>query len=433
MTQNSTAAGTARKGLALFLALAVICVERGYGQRPTGRQIPALQPLDDMMAEFVRENEVPGAALAIMKDGRLVYARGFGWADREGRKAVEPNSQFRIASISKPITAVAVLQLIESRDLELDSKVFDLLKCEPHLEAGSKPDPRLSDITVRHLLQHSGGWDRDRSFGPMGITGTTKIAKALGVSPPGSPNDIMRYMAGVPLDFAPGSEMAYSNFGYLVLGRVIEQVSGSSYEDYVKKNVLSRLGIRDMCIGATSFEERADKEVVYYDERKRTKVALFGPRKGERVPITYARSIEVMDAHGGWIASPIDLVRFASAFDDPRRCRVLRPPAIRFMFERPTGALGLDANGAPAPTYYGCGWRVRPKGGGTVNAWHSGSIEGTSSLLVRRHDGFNWAVLFNTYANPNGDSLSGLMDRKLHKAVDSIRVWPRVNLFQTYR
>lgn len=421
------------KNVLLLVLTLVVGVNRVYSQGPTGREIPALKPIDDMMTEFVRENEVPGAALAVTKDSRLVYARGFGWADREARKPVEPDSLFRIASISKPITAVAVLQLIESRNLQLDGKVFGLLKCKPHLVAGSKPDPRLSGITVRHLLQHSGGWHRVHGFKPMGIEGTTKIAAALGVAPPGRPSDIIRYMAGLPLDFDPGSQMSYSNFGYLVLGRVIERVSGRSYEDYVKTRVLARLDIKEMRIGATSREERAPKEVIYYDERGRTKVALFGPRQGETVTLPYARSIEVMDAHGGWIASTIDLVRFASAFDDPRRCKILGERAIEFMFERPTGSLGLDADGKPTASYYACGWSVRPKGSGTKNTWHTGAIAGTSTLLVRRHDGFNWAVLFNTHANRDGEGLAGLIDPQIHRAVNAVRDWPKVNFFLMYR
>ncbi len=420
------------KNVFLLVLTLVVGVNPVYSQGPTGREIPALKPIDDMMVEFVRENEVPGAALAVTRDSRLVYARGFGWADRDARKPVQPDSLFRIASISKPITAVAVLQLIESRKLNLDDKVFGLLEFTPHVMAGSEPDPRLADITVRHLLQHSGGWDREQGFKPTSVGGTTKIAAALGVAPPARPDDIIRYMAGLPLNFDPGSRKSYSNFGYLVLGRVIERVSGRSYEDYVKTRVLARLGIKDMRIGATSREERAPKEVIYYDERGRTTVALFGPRQGETVALPYVRSIEVMDALGGWIGSAIDLVRFASAFDDPRRCKILGEQAIEFMFRRPAGALGLDANREPAAHYYACGWNVRPKGGG-ANTWHTGAQAGTSTLLVRRYDGFNWAVLFNTVANQDGEDLPGLIDAKIHKAVNAVRDWPKVNFFLMYR
>ena len=99
----------------------------------TGRQFAELKPFDELMEGFVRDNELPGAALAVAKDGRLVYARGFGYADVEKKQSVQPESLFRIASISKPFTAVATLQLVEQGRLALDTPVFGLLPHKPHL------------------------------------------------------------------------------------------------------------------------------------------------------------------------------------------------------------------------------------------------------------------------------------------------------------
>lgn len=403
-----------------------------FGQEPTGRETPNLQPFDTLMLTFMRQNEVPGAALAVTRNSRLVYARGFGWGDLEQREPVEPDSVFRIASISKPITAVAVLRLIETGKLQLDDHVFKLLDDTPANRPNSKPDRRLADITVRHLLLHAGGWDRSRSFSPMGLKGTTKIATALGVPPPGRPADVIRYMLGEPLDFDPGSRMAYSNFGYLLLGRVIEHVSGQPYEEYVKQEILARADITQMRIGGTAREDRAPKEVTYYDGQNRTKTALFGPREGEQLPLPYARSIEIMDAHGGWIASAVDLVRFASALDVPHHGKILAPDTVRAMFKRPGGLLGFTADGQPKASYYASGWAVRPVGMGRRNTWHTGQIVGTSALLVRRHDGLNWAVLFNTHANPDGKALADLIDPKIHEAADAVAEWPCVNLFPLY-
>jgi len=236
-------------------------------------------------------------------------------------------------------------------------------------------------------------------------------------------------MAGQPLDFDPGNRMAYSNFGYLLLGRVIEGVTNQSYEDYVQKHVLARVGIKSMRVGGTAREHLAPDEVAYYDARGRTTRAVFGPRRGEAVPFPYARSIEIMDAHGGWIASAIDLLRFASAFDDPRRCRILGERSIEFMFARPAGSLGFGDDGKPKAAYYACGWMVRPKGNGRRNTWHTGSISGTSTLLVRRHDGLNWAVLFNANANSKGEGLAGLIDPLVHKAANAVTAWPKVDFF----
>src|SRR5262249_39849061 len=153
------------------------------------------------------------------------------------KEAVQPTSRFRIASISKPITAVAVFRLIERGKLKLDDKVFSIVKVVPHLEPGKRPDPRLARITVRHCLQHTAGWDRSRGFDPMGAAAAEQTARALGIKLPVRPQDIIRYTLGRPLDFDPGTAFAYSNFGYCVLGRVIEAVSGESYARYVTREV----------------------------------------------------------------------------------------------------------------------------------------------------------------------------------------------------
>ena len=107
------------------------------------------------------DEEAIGAALAVTRNGKLVYTRGFGLADRDHAQSVQPNSLFRIASISKPVTAAAVLQLAERNKLTLDAKVVGLL------ELPAPNDKRWNEITIDHLLHHTGGWDRSKSFDPM--------------------------------------------------------------------------------------------------------------------------------------------------------------------------------------------------------------------------------------------------------------------------
>jgi len=405
----------------------------------TGEADANLAPFDQLMISFMTEHRVPGGALAVTRNGRLVYARGFGYADVERRLPVHPTSLFRIASLSKPLTAVAILQLVEQGKLRLDDQVFDLLKFQPFLAAGASADPRLRQITIRHLLHHTGGWDSSKSGDPM--FRSVEIARALGVPPPARQEHIIRYMMGRPLDFAPGERYAYSNFGYCLLGRVIEAIgdppssshgSHRSYESHVRAHVLAPLGIRDMRIGATLLAGRARSEVRYYDPGNRTAPAVVGERIGQPVPLPYgAWYLEGFDSHGGWIASAIDLVRFAAELDDPQRCRLLRPEGVRTMFARPDGLAGHNPDGSPKDAYYGCGWNVRPVGP-KANHWHMGMIGGTASLLVRRHDGINWAVLFNTDSDPRGEFLGKLMDPLVHRAADAVQQWPATDLFETY-
>jgi N-acyl-D-amino-acid deacylase len=381
------------------------------------------------MTKFVEEHEVPGAALAVVRHGKLAYARGFGLADKEKKLPVKPDALFRIASISKPFTAVAVLQLAERKKLGLDDPVLKHMKLDP--PEGAKLDPRWKDITVRHCLQHTGGWDRAMSGDPIGIPAV--IAKALKIEFPVSPEAVVRYTMLRRLDFDPGERYAYSNVGYLVLGRIIEAVSGRKYEEYVRAEVLAPIGVTRMRLGRALPENRPADEVAYHDRQNRTSACVYPPRVGERVPIADgAMNVEGFEAHGGWVASAVDLVRFARAFDEPARCKLLSADSIKTMWARPAGAAGFDAGDKPKPAYYGCGWFVRADGPpGRANTFHGGLLSpGTSTLLVRRWDGLSWAVLFNTHAGKDGKTLSGLIDPLVHQAADAVTKWPEADLFE---
>ncbi len=384
----------------------------------TGPTVPELTAFDELLLAVLTDNQVPGAALAITKDGKLIYARGFGWADPAAKEKVLPTALFRIASVSKPITAVAILLLVERGKLKLDDRAFELLALEPL--PGRHREPRLKNITIRHLLQHTAGFDREKSFDPM--FRPVLIAKEAGAPPPAGPEQVIRYMLGQPLDFDPGARYAYSNFGYCVLGRIIEKVSGQSYEDFVRNEVLRSLGITQTRLGKTL--QRAPGEVTYHDAKDRTGKAVLGADFGKPVPMPYgAWYLEAMDAHGGWISSAVDLVRFAAALDDANKSPLLKKPTIEAMFARPDGRAGYDAEGKPLPVYYGLGWNVRPERGG-FTAWHNGALDGTASLLVRRYDGIDWAVVMNSRTNAKGQYLGKLIDPLLHQAAAKVKRWP---------
>lgn len=395
----------------------------------TGKHDPALSSFDELMTSFMKTHRVPGASLAVTRQGQLMYARGFGYADLEKKQPVEPDSQFRIASLSKPITAVAILQLVEQGQLKLTDRVFTILKPKPHFENDeSKVDSRLGQVTILHCLQHSGGWDRGASFDAM--FQPVRIARSFGIDPPAKAEQVIRFMMGQPLDFDPGTRYAYSNFGYCLLGRVIEAKSGLKYDQYVKRHVLAPVGVRQMRIGRTLLKHRAPREVRYYDERQRTGRSVFKENLAQQVPAPYGSwYLEPMDSHGAWIASATDLVRFAAAFDQPAKSPLLKETSIEQMFARPAGVLGYDAGEKPKVVYYGCGWSVRtlpekPK----INTWHTGSLDGTSTILVRRHDGINWAVLFNTRNGTNNHRLSTMIDGRVHAAANAVKAWPKQDI-----
>jgi N-acyl-D-amino-acid deacylase len=430
---------SARLGLAATLigSLAVApsdVAAQGKRVEAHGHSDPRTASFDILMIRFLEQTRIPGAALAVVKNGRLIHARGYGVADAETGEPVRPESLFRIASVSKPITSAAIMMLVEHKKLRLDEKVFDRLQLETKAPPGAKIDPRWRQVTIGELLQHRGGWDRDKSFDPM--FRPVEFARAAGGKPPADQWQVIRAMLGHPLDFDPGTRDAYSNFGYCLLGRVVEAASGETYEEYVRKHVLAPLGVRDMRIGHTLPEGRAPGEVRYHGKAGEVTMgrSVFAPHVGQPVPWPYgAWHLEAMDAHGGWIASAIDLVRFAWALDETSRHRILDRASVHATFARAPGLAGHTAQGRPKDAYYGFGWNVRPVAGtGRANTWHTGLLDGTSTILVRRFDGLAWAVLFNASVTADGKEPAGLIDPLVHEAADAVRQFPEGNLFPSY-
>ena len=390
----------------------------------TGKADKRLESLDRMMDGFLRRHRLPGAAVAVVRHGRLVYARGFGVADRQSGEVVQPQSLFRIASLSKPVTAVAILQLVETKRLKLDDTVAGVLQLRPKVDAA-----RAARVTIRQCLQHTGGWDRSDSFDPM--FQSIRIARVLGTKAPAGPAEVIRFMQKWPLDFDPGTRYAYSNYGYCLLGRVIEKISGETYESYVRKHVLKPMGVTGMRVGKTLESGRFDGEVRYHVDGERVGLSVFDKDLGRRVSRAYgAWYLEAMDSHGGWIASAVDMARFASALQSPGRKPFLKPGSLKEMFAPPAAPVSRKKDGAVEDVYYGLGFQVRELGEGRMNQWHSGSLPGTSTLLVRRFDGMVWAVMFNSRRPCDGTSPASAIDRLVHEAVNEVQEWPKGDLFE---
>jgi N-acyl-D-amino-acid deacylase len=283
---------------------------------------------------------------------------------------------------------------------------------------------------VRQALQHQGGWDRGVAEDPM--FRSTEIARELAIAVPPGPTDIVRFMMGQPLDFDPGQRYTYSNFGYCVLGRIIEQATGRDYESAVEHLLLEPLGITRMCIGRTFREQRAMGEACYYESGDPAEPALFGPCAGQPVPIQYGTWYhEALDAHGGWIGSAIDLVRFATVVQHATPDGLLTPSMLNELRARPARSPGASADSATdPPVYYGLGWSVRELADSRrVNLWHSGLLPGTSTLLVVRHDGLCWCVLFNTSHTADGRVPANVIDPLLHQAAAEVKNWPTIDRF----
>jgi len=195
---------------------------------------------------FMEKFDVPALSFAVGYAGEIVHRDAFGLADRERNEAITPMHLFRIASVSKTITSTAIFGLIEQGRLKLADKVFG-----PGGLTGTdygRPlyNPGVNEITLGQLLTHTGGgWTND-SRDPM--FGHPRMSQ---------PELIDWTLSNRPLDNPPGQHYAYSNFGYCVLGRVIEKITGQPYADHVRAEVLSRCGITDMTISGNTLEQRA--------------------------------------------------------------------------------------------------------------------------------------------------------------------------------
>jgi CubicO group peptidase (beta-lactamase class C family) len=328
--------------------------------------------------QYMTKYNAPGLSVAVARRGEFVYQKGFGYADKAAGERVTPSSLFRIASVTKPITSVAIFSLVEQGRLGLDDLVFG---AEGLLKADYGPDypDAVKKITLRHLLTHTcGGWDntaRDPMFSRPEMSHRELITWAV---------------HNLPLQYAPGARYAYSNFGYCVLGRVIEKITGQSYADFVRQTVLAKCGVLDMRLAGNTLAERAPGEVVYYGQ------AGSGTNP-------YNMNVTRMDSHGGWIATPSDLVQFAMHVDG-----FTTTPNILG-----AGTLKTMTTPSAANPQYACGWCVNK----IPNWWHSGSLPGTLTIMVRTASGLCWAAFTNTRAE--GFNL----DEMVWKMVEAVPAW----------
>jgi CubicO group peptidase (beta-lactamase class C family) len=359
---------------------------------------------------FLRKWSIAGASIAIAKDGKLIYAHGFGYADTASKTEAQPYSQFRIASISKLVTAVGIMKLQEEGKLALTDSVFGSKGILNDTFYGEPKDKRVYKINVAELLSHEAGWTQrygDQMFMPL------VVAEKMGVKPPVDTKTIVKFALEKRLQYIPGTGKAYSNLGYSILGLVIEKVTGMSYEDFCRKTILEPLGIYDMKIAGNLPSEKAPFEVTYYEPADVVlKPSIYGT--GEMVTPSYGgNDIRALGAAGAWVATAPDLMRLLLAVDGFKtRPDILTDQSIRFMTENDNGF---------APV----GWK------GTVmdgTWWRTGSFPGSAGMMKRQSDGISWVVLFNSSAW-NGPEIYSYISNMMNHAISKIDFWPDYDLF----
>jgi CubicO group peptidase (beta-lactamase class C family) len=400
----------------LFLAARPgLCVEQGSS-------LAGLQAFDSAVQAILGKWEIPGASLAVAKDGRLLLAKGYGWADKEQNQPVRPDTLFRMGSINKTLTAVLVLKMVEDGRLTLDQPVLPILE-KAGLRPASIGDPRSKTITVRQLLQHSAGFDREISGDPFFPPHLGQVARRQKTEPV-TCEAIVKDALERQLDFGPGQRFAYSNTGYCMLGKVIEAVAGEPFARLVSRQILMPVIGKDFRSGAS--QQSAPGETKYHAyPGERLLHAAPGLASG-LVPSPYGSySIENMEASGAWIATPTDVAKFFLAIDGTRGARLLSQASMFAMLEAPVYASGPT----PLRRYYGMGVNLT-KGDKGVNWWHAGSQPGVYTLALRTWQGYTWVVAFN--ARPAGlrqRAFFADFDEALWNASRSVQHWPQGDLF----
>jgi CubicO group peptidase (beta-lactamase class C family) len=316
--------------------------------------------MESVASAFMSAHSVPGLSVAVARHGELLYERGFGFADRDKNERVTPAHLFRIASVSKPITSATLFRLAEEERLTLENTVFGPGGI---LGDGFSKAPYkhwVEEIRIKHLLTHTGGGWQNGGTDPM-FRDPRMNHKQL----------ITWTIENVALAHPPGQHYAYSNFGFCILGRVIEKLTGVAYEQHVRDAILRRCGVTDMRVAGNTLAERAPDEVIYYGA-------------GRQNP--YNMNVRRMDSHGGWLATARDLAMFASHVDGQSASRnILEPGSIREM-----------TTASPVNADYAKGWAVDR----VPNWWHVGNLPGTTTIMERTASGFCWAALANTGEAP---------------------------------
>ena len=250
--------------------------------------------VDTVVQDFMQRSGVVGMSVAVVKKGKIVFARGYGMANRSTQEKVAPSHQFRIASITKPITAAAIMRLVQEGKIKLEDRVFGdsrhkgILTLDYVRYGKIVPNDHLFDIKVIHLLEHtSGNWyNKKRSV----LTNTRyKGLKFI--------HHVLAKQRRDNFDlFEVGEEYKYSNFGYYILGLIIEEKTNMKYEDYIRNVLLADYPTIDF-YPKSKF---TNNEVKYYPGKKRL----------------YSNStVAKLFSAGGVVSSAADLAMFGSQFD----------------------------------------------------------------------------------------------------------------------
>jgi len=293
----------------------------------TGPIVPELAPMESAMTNFLNAYNFSAGTLALMKDSKLVFRQGYGWRDNNFTKVIHPDNLFRLASVSKMLTASSIYKLVAAGKITTSTKIYDYLGIQPW--GGVLGDSRITNITVQHLLDHAGGWNQYTS--PIGdpMFRTIQVSTNLGLNYPAGPTNVISWVFSKPLDFTPGTTNVYCNLGYSILGRVIEKAGGKPYLDFIQQDLLGNAGLTNI-LGFTNVVQSHSRpgdlapwEIWYADfPQFLTRSAVDFPTNLNTRGIDGVDYYESFDSFGGLSASAIGLCHYLQNYLEGYNARV---------------------------------------------------------------------------------------------------------------
>lgn len=373
-------------------------------------EVEGTEGMDRNIEFFMRKWSLQGGSFAVMRNDSLLYAKGYGYANLEDSVRCNAGNIMRVASLSKLITAVAIMKLCEGGKLSLSSQVFGsdgVLNDSIFLDIQSK---NLSKITIEHLLRHTGGFSSPIGDPAFNIDA---VALTLGKPLPLVLDDMVVYATRNRLRSIPGTNYDYSNLGYIVLSKVIEKCAAMPYELYVQDSVLRPAGIYDMHVGRNYDENRRANEARYYEVKEAEKVETYDGSGRYELKSRGGNDINLLGGAGGWIASAVEMLRLvASVNNNPLIKDILSPESIEKMTYESKSEKPI-------------GWSKVVNG-----EWHrSGSMSGTCALIKRESNGLTWVFISNssTWVGPR---ISTSINYYVTRAIKRVKEWPKRNLFE---
>jgi CubicO group peptidase (beta-lactamase class C family) len=329
----------ASKASCVALAIGFVLWNAAVPQKAASDSYEAARSNADRQAKEWIGHGIPGLSLTVAVDGTIVYSEGFGYADLEERVPVWPTTKFRIGSISKPLTATALMQLVEAGKLELDAPVQKYVP--------SFPD-KGAVITARMLAGHLAGI---RHYQGDEFNIQKHYANVL---------DGVKIFGNDPLVSPPGTKFNYSSYGYNLLSAVVESASGENFLAYMQKHVFEAMGLAHTA---------ADQNTQIVEQRSR----FYEKEKDGTLENAPYVDNSYKWAGGGFLSTSEDLVRFGSMLLQPG---FLKADSLKLLFTSQKTKSGEE-------TGYGMGWGITKSPSGRVVYEHSGgSIGGSSQLMV---------------------------------------------------